>query len=306
MKREVLGFLLCRYMRLFPGVLFFASLAQAGPPASHSSTAQESVASSSLGRCVGDPDFRAEDDLNGDGCVNVLDIARLQGLRPTVQRRAAAGSTESIEVEPLSTAMVSGGTAEVLFLIQNNTTALLGYSLDVEIEPIAGAMGTVTVDVSATNFFEVQNLITAGGAELHPDFSVIIDPGDGGVFVNAITSDNSTVLAADGINDVLAQVFFDASADACGDFVIQLGPASALADGDAFPVPFGFTPGMISVRAPPCPADLTSDGIVNAGDLALLLGAWGPNPGHPADFNADGTINAADLAFLLGAWGKCP
>ena len=52
-----------------------------------------------------------------------------------------------------------------------------------------------------------------------------------------------------------------------------------------------------------CPADLTGDGEVSAADLAQLLGAWGPNPGHPADFNADDVVNAADLAQLLGAWG---
>ena len=54
-----------------------------------------------------------------------------------------------------------------------------------------------------------------------------------------------------------------------------------------------------------CPADLTGDGEVNAADLALLLGAWGPNPGHPSDFNGDDEVDAADLAQLLGAWGPC-
>lgn len=55
-----------------------------------------------------------------------------------------------------------------------------------------------------------------------------------------------------------------------------------------------------------CPADLTGDGLVNAFDLAILLGDWGPNPGHPADLNDDGVINAADLALMLGSWGSCP
>ncbi len=55
-----------------------------------------------------------------------------------------------------------------------------------------------------------------------------------------------------------------------------------------------------------CPADLDNDGTVGASDLAILLGNWGPNPGHPADFNGDDVINAADLAQLLGAWGPCP
>ena len=54
-----------------------------------------------------------------------------------------------------------------------------------------------------------------------------------------------------------------------------------------------------------CVADLDGDGDVDAGDLAILLGSWGPNGGHPADFNGDGAVNAADLAVLLGTWGPC-
>ncbi|MBL9119031.1 MAG: hypothetical protein JNL80_03850 [Phycisphaerae bacterium] len=50
-------------------------------------------------------------------------------------------------------------------------------------------------------------------------------------------------------------------------------------------------------------ADLNCDGSVDALDLAILLGAWGPAvPGDPADLDGDGSIGAADLAILLGAW----
>lgn len=55
----------------------------------------------------------------------------------------------------------------------------------------------------------------------------------------------------------------------------------------------------------PCPPDLNGDDIINAADLALLLGAWGPNPDHPADLNGDDIVNASDLAVLLGSWGPC-
>jgi hypothetical protein len=57
---------------------------------------------------------------------------------------------------------------------------------------------------------------------------------------------------------------------------------------------------------PPPPVDvlgdLDGDGQVNAADLAILLGAWGPAKGNPADLNNDGTVDATDLAVLLGAW----
>ena len=81
-------------------------------------------------------------------------------------------------------------------------------------------------------------------------------------------------------------------------------PISGQAEGGEFTASGGFLPS--AVAEPPCPADLNDNGVVNAQDLALLLGAWGPNPGHPADINGDGVVNAADLAQLLGNWGPCP
>jgi hypothetical protein len=52
-------------------------------------------------------------------------------------------------------------------------------------------------------------------------------------------------------------------------------------------------------------ADLSPDNgdcSVNAADLAVLLGAWGPCVGCAADLDGDGQVNAADLAILLGDW----
>jgi hypothetical protein len=57
----------------------------------------------------------------------------------------------------------------------------------------------------------------------------------------------------------------------------------------------------------PCIADISPavrDGVVNGGDLAALLTAWGA-PGL-TDLNGDGITGAADLALLLSAWGNCP
>ncbi len=49
-------------------------------------------------------------------------------------------------------------------------------------------------------------------------------------------------------------------------------------------------------------ADLNHDGMINAVDLAQVLGNWGPCPGCAADFNGNNLIDAADLAQLLGSW----
>ena len=58
-----------------------------------------------------------------------------------------------------------------------------------------------------------------------------------------------------------------------------------------------------TVPVPPCPADLTHDGIVAAQDIAALLSSWGTGD---ADITGDGTVNALDVASLLSAWGNCP
>ncbi len=55
----------------------------------------------------------------------------------------------------------------------------------------------------------------------------------------------------------------------------------------------------------PCQADFDDSGAVGPFDLAVLLGAWGPNASHPADLNADGTVGPLDLALLLDFWGPC-
>ena len=49
--------------------------------------------------------------------------------------------------------------------------------------------------------------------------------------------------------------------------------------------------------------DLDGDGQVRVPDLVILLGAWGPNPGHPADLDGDGEVRVPDLVILLGNWG---
>ena len=76
------------------------------------------------------------------------------------------------------------------------------------------------------------------------------------------------------------------------------------------------------------PADLNCNGKVDAFDLALLLGSWGPcpkpcTPGSPpdtcpapssgdpteacpADLSGDCDVEAFDLAILLGNWGPVP
>lgn len=53
-----------------------------------------------------------------------------------------------------------------------------------------------------------------------------------------------------------------------------------------------------------CEGDFDANGVVNASDMAVLLGAW--NTTNPCgDVNGDGVVNSADLGLLLGNWGPC-
>ena len=218
----------------------------------------------SLGRKIGQQRFNPRADLNGDGVVNALDaalfrLAQREGRtvsRTTGTAQAVAG-TERIIVEPASTVALPGQTVSVLLLLRDNTTPLVGCWLEVTAVADVGAVGSVTADVTSTNFFDAQNLITAcppaicpTGAMRDPLFSVIADNGSGGVTIDTVTADFSTVLAVDGVNDVLAQVFFDVPSDALGDFTVQLGSSSTLIDANAVAVSFSFTPGTIRVLDP--------------------------------------------------------
>lgn len=55
-----------------------------------------------------------------------------------------------------------------------------------------------------------------------------------------------------------------------------------------------------------CEADIFENGIVDGGDLGVLLSSWGLAPSNGAgDLNHDGLVNAVDLAELLSSWGSC-
>ena len=171
----------------------------------------------------------------------------------TPQSRGELISVVDALMQPVPISGSPGDTVSAFILLHGNTTPLLGYSLDLDVAPVGVVVGSAVANVGLTNFFDARNLITAGGAIRDPFFSSIIDPADGGVFLSTITQDLSTVLAVDGVNDVLAQIFFDISLNAqVGDtFEISFGAATALSDASAFPVAFTLVSGTIVVIPEP-------------------------------------------------------
>lgn len=67
----------------------------------------------------------------------------------------------------------------------------------------------------------------------------------------------------------------------------------------------GFSVTKQAIIEVPCQGDLNNSGNVDAADLAIMLGDWGP-VAKPSDINADGVVDGADLGILLGGWGQCP
>ncbi|MCI0631983.1 MAG: hypothetical protein L0Y44_15165 [Phycisphaerales bacterium] len=63
----------------------------------------------------------------------------------------------------------------------------------------------------------------------------------------------------------------------------------------------------------PCAADIApqpgGDGVVNVGDLLMVISAWGFSDG-PADIapppTGNGAVNVEDLLMVISAWGQCP
>ncbi len=95
-------------------------------------------------------------------------------------------------------------------------------------------------------------------------------------------------------------VFIEWSADCNADGIVDYGQilGGDLADSNSDGVP----------DLCQCPADITRNNVVDAVDLAVLLGLWGTagQGEFDADTNSDGIVDGVDLAVVMGGWGQCP
>ena len=64
----------------------------------------------------------------------------------------------------------------------------------------------------------------------------------------------------------------------------------------------------VPLEDPDCAGDFNNDGIVDGGDLGMMLAAWGDCTSQPCDIdlNSDGQIDGGDLGSLLALFGECP
>ena len=57
--------------------------------------------------------------------------------------------------------------------------------------------------------------------------------------------------------------------------------------------------------AVPCRGDLDGSGVVDFGDVLLVLARWGPCEDCPEDLDDSGEIDFIDVLIVLGEWGAC-
>ncbi|MFM7807173.1 MAG: hypothetical protein ACKPEA_04485 [Planctomycetota bacterium] len=54
-----------------------------------------------------------------------------------------------------------------------------------------------------------------------------------------------------------------------------------------------------------CVGDVDLNGRVDVDDIVAVIIGWGDDGSSPADLNADGIVNGGDLALVLGGYGEC-
>lgn len=69
-------------------------------------------------------------------------------------------------------------------------------------------------------------------------------------------------------------------------------------------VHYGQMTGTILLVDPPCPADISDDGVVNTTDFGLFVNAFGQScSGCGPDINNDGVVNTTDFGLFVNAFG---
>ena len=121
------------------------------------------------------------------------------------------------------------------------------------------------------------------------------------IVISAATYNSALKGGPDALITMVASAVVDPDPILCGSFIALTVQYQAIPPTDANANGIPDSCDLFS-----CPSDFDLSGEVNVTDLLLLLGAWGPNPGHVADINGDGSVNVTDLLTLLAAWGPCP
>ncbi len=183
---------------------------------------------------------------------------------------------------------MAAGTGVTAFSTKNATTS-------VPAPPVSCMGGIIEKDLWFTHTVECDGeltISTCGSADFDTKLIVYIGSvGCDGAFLPPLSCNDDGVDCPNGTSSVTF------AAVAGQQLLIRVGGAAGAA-GDGTLVISCEGP-----KAPPCPADLNGDGVVDGADLGLMLNAWGG--AGAADLNGDGVVDGADLGLMLNAWGGC-
>jgi len=183
------------------------------------------------------------------------------------------GTPPTITEHPVSQTVCAG--ASVSFTVVAGGTPPLSYQWRRNGANVAGATSsTYTIDP-----------VNAGHAGT---YDCVVSNAFGSATSNPATL--SLITAPDGDGDGVA--------DACDNCPSVSNPDQTDSDGD----------GIGDACESTCPADFDGNGVVDLGDLAILLANFGtPSGATDGDTDGDGDVDLSDLAVLLSAFGSpCP
>lgn len=160
----------------------------------------------------------------------------------------------------------------------------------------AAGVETISFDArnsGGTNLFLRVGLRSANGSTAGSNGVMLLAPGAGWMPITLDITDLMHFSGAETVEQIL---------NAAGELRIYSAQNPSF-QGDALVGTLDVDNITAGTLVPPCPADFSGDGVVDASDLAVLLAAWGA---AGADLDMSGSTDAGDLAILLAAWGACP
>lgn len=195
------------------------------------------------------------------------------------------GDLDQDGIMDLVTADSAAGTLSILVGL-GNASFRPAISVPAGGSPLAIAAGDIDNDLGD----DVDIAVIVEGPGGVPGLTVYRNDSANGQLVLTILEDAETVLG-------LPKALTTADTD-------QDGPEDLVLVGDGEAGSGGFAS---VVQAVPvfCPSDFDGNGVVDGGDIGILLADYGPNPDSPADLNDDGFVNEVDLILLLKGFGSC-
>ena len=220
------------------------------------------------------------------------------------QRAVPVGATNgTLASAPASDASSSGTQA---WITQNGTSGATATTADVDVgtarllSPVFDLSGAASATVSYARWYYCSDAPPAGSTPAEVDPLTDEVSADGGATwatletVSTVPSPNAWVRVSFAIESVLPALTSQVRVR----FSISDTPDNSITEAGVDD--FSMT---VTTCVNPCTGDFDGDGVVNGGDLGVLLASWGSSSG---DLNGDGIVNGADLGALLAVWGPCP